>query len=93
MLFPLLIACGKDTTNAKDPSTDDKYAYDDQTRETAADSIPDDYDLVARKDDDNYKYIATAVEALLGAHYMEYRDYDAVLRIVSRFKELIDQNG
>ena len=55
--------------------------------------IPDDYDLVARKDDDNYKYIATAVEALLGAHYMEYRDYDAILRIVSRFKELIDQNG
>ena len=56
-------------------------------------SIPSDYDLVKREDDDNYKYIATAVEALLGAHYMEYRDYDAVLKIVKHFKELIDQNG
>ena len=54
--------------------------------------IPADYDLVKREDDDNYKYIATAVEALLGAHYKEHRDYDAVLEIVSRFKELIDQN-
>lgn len=55
-------------------------------------AIPADYELVKREDDDNYKYIATAVEAILGAHYMEYRDYEAVLRIVSRFKELIDQN-
>ena len=62
--------------------------YDDENR-----AIPSDYDLVKREDDDNYKYIATAVEALLGAHYMEYRDYDAILRIVSRFRELIDQNG
>ena len=44
MLFPILIACGKDTPTTN-PSSDDKYAYDDQTRETAADSIPDDYDL------------------------------------------------
>lgn len=56
-------------------------------------SIPSDYDLVKREDDDNYKYIATAVEALLGAHYKEYRDYETVLKIVARFKELIDQNG
>ena len=61
--------------------------------DTKHEHIPDDYDLVKREDDDNYKYIATAVEALLGAYYKEYRDYDAVLRIVSRFKELIDQNG
>lgn len=56
-------------------------------------SIPSDYDLLKREDDDNYKYIATAVEALLGAHYKEYRDYNAVLKMVARFKELIDQNG
>lgn len=55
--------------------------------------IPSDYDLVKREDEDNYKYIATAVEALLGAFYKEYRDYDAVLGIVARFKELIDRNG
>lgn len=61
--------------------------------DTRNDHIPDDYDLVKREDDDNYKYIATAVEALLGAYYKEYRDYDAILKIVSRFKELIDQNG
>lgn len=55
--------------------------------------IPGDYDLVKREDDDNYKYIATAVEALLGAHFKEYGDYGAIVRIVARFKELIDQNG
>jgi len=55
--------------------------------------IPTDYDLVKREDDDNYKYIATAVEALLGAYYKEYRDYGAVLDIVMRFKTLTDLNG
>ena len=43
MLLPLLVACGDDTTNKNDNG--DKYVYDDLTRETAADCIPDDYDL------------------------------------------------
>ena len=52
--------------------------------------IPANYDLVKDEDEDNYKYIATAVEALLGAFFMEYRDYDAVLRIVRGWMRMID---
>jgi len=42
MLLPVMVSCGE-----KKPNVDkgDKYVYDDLTRETAADSIPDDYDL------------------------------------------------
>lgn len=52
--------------------------------------IPVDYNLVREEDEDNYKYIATTVEALLGAFYMEYRDYDAVLCVVGEWMRLID---
>lgn len=55
--------------------------------------IPKDYALVKRADEDNYKYIATAVEALLGAYYKETSDYGAVLRIVACWRELVDGNG
>ena len=42
MLLPIFAACGK----TDDPvDSGEKYRYDDLTRETAADSIPDDYDL------------------------------------------------
>lgn len=53
--------------------------------------IPCDYNLVKEEDEDNYKYIATAIEALLGAYYKEYRDYDAVLRIVTGWMKMIDR--
>ncbi|MBQ9693061.1 MAG: hypothetical protein IJV70_07905 [Clostridia bacterium] len=43
MLIPLIVACGKDPVPAGEEG--DKPRYDDKTRETAADSIPDDYDL------------------------------------------------
>ena len=42
MMLPLFAACRKEEQNN---DTDDKYVYDNLTRETAADSIPDDYDL------------------------------------------------
>jgi len=43
MILPLLVACGKGGDDSTD--TGEKYKYDDLTRETARDSIPDDYDL------------------------------------------------
>ena len=43
MRLPLLVACGKEET--PDVDVAEKYYYDDSTRERAADSIPDDYDL------------------------------------------------
>ena len=43
MVFPLLVACGDNTTDStRDPN---KYIYDDSSRERAADSIPEEYDL------------------------------------------------
>ncbi|MBQ4137302.1 MAG: hypothetical protein IJD67_04245 [Clostridia bacterium] len=43
MILPLLVACGKEET--PDVDVTEKYYYDDSSRERAADSIPDDYDL------------------------------------------------
>jgi len=43
LVFPLLASCGKDNGNQNENKG--KYEYDDLTRETAADSIPDDYNL------------------------------------------------
>ena len=43
MILPLVVACGK--TEDKTDVDADKYYYDDSTRERAADSIPEDYDL------------------------------------------------
>ena len=42
LILPILVACGNDEEPV---DTETKYKYDDLTRETAADSIPDDYDL------------------------------------------------
>ena len=44
MVLPLLVACG----NTEDERSElgDKYVYDDSSRERAADSIPEDYDLL-----------------------------------------------
>ena len=43
MIFPLLVACDKEET--PDVDVTGKYEYDDSSREKAADSIPEDYDL------------------------------------------------
>jgi len=43
MILPMLVACGDNTTNSN--GENGKYEYDDLTRETAADSIPSDYNL------------------------------------------------
>ena len=43
MILPLLVACEKGGDDSTD--TGEKYKYDDLTRETARDSIPDDYSL------------------------------------------------
>ena len=43
MILPLLVACGKD--KAPDVDITGKYEYDDSSRERAADSIPDGYDM------------------------------------------------
>ncbi|MBQ4136921.1 MAG: hypothetical protein IJD67_02320 [Clostridia bacterium] len=45
LILPILVACGNDEEPV---DTETKYKYDDLTRETAADSIPDDYDLEAQ---------------------------------------------
>ena len=42
MLLPLLVACEKEEEKI---NTNDKYIYDDSSRERAADSIPEGYDL------------------------------------------------
>ncbi len=43
MIFPMLIACGNNADN--DNVDKGKFEYDDLTRETAADAIPEGYDL------------------------------------------------
>ena len=43
MILPLVVACGK--TEDQNDVDAEKYYYDDSTRERAADSIPEDYDL------------------------------------------------
>ena len=42
MILPLLVACEKEEEKI---NTNDKYIYDDSSRERAADSIPEGYDL------------------------------------------------
>ncbi len=41
-------------------------------------------------EDDSHKYIATALEALLGAYYKIYRDFDGAKEIVKHFMQIID---
>ena len=43
MLLPIIVACGE--TENPTQNSDDIYYYDDSSRERAADSIPDDYDM------------------------------------------------
>jgi len=43
LIIPTLVACGKE--EEKTPEVTGKYDYDDSSRERAADSIPDNYDL------------------------------------------------
>ena len=66
-----------------------KYDEDD-------DQIPKDYcyngDVVVSKNNNKHKFIATAVEACLGAIYME-KGIDTVLDIVKIWKDLIDNNN
>ena len=50
--------------------------------------IPQNYDY----EDDSHKYIATAIEALLGAHYKIYGDFSAVRTIVKEWKSIVDGN-
>ncbi len=49
--------------------------------------IPQSYDY----EDDSHKYIATALEALLGAHYKIYGDLDAIREIVKLWMQIIDR--
>lgn len=44
LVLPIIASCNKDT-DQNENKNDDLYEYDDLTRETAADSIPEDYDL------------------------------------------------
>ena len=48
--------------------------------------IPQNYDY----EDDSHKYIATALEALIGAHYKIYGDLDAIRAIVHTFMQIVD---
>ena len=53
------------------------------------DKIPQDYDYK----DDNRKYIATAVEALLAAYYLDCdKNFESVFAVVSEWKKLIDES-
>ena len=42
LLLPIMVSCVEEKPNV---DKGDKYVYDDLTRETAADSIPEDYNL------------------------------------------------
>lgn len=57
--------------------------------------MPRDYDY---PEEDNrkgkkYKYIATAIEACLGAIWMEMKDFEKICKIVKDWKDLIDANS
>ena len=52
--------------------------------------IPKDY--ACKDKDDKYKFIATAVEACLGAIYME-KGMDTALEIVKTWKDIIDNSN
>ncbi|MBE6610303.1 MAG: hypothetical protein E7634_06510 [Ruminococcaceae bacterium] len=64
MLLPLLVACGGKPND--DVTPDGKFVYDDLTRETAADSIPEGYDLGAQTITIAHTYTSTGEEALIG---------------------------
>lgn len=53
--------------------------------------IPQNY-AVSEWDDDDHKYIATAVEAVLGAIYKTYRDMRMIVEIVRRWMQWTDAN-
>ena len=48
--------------------------------------IPQNYDYK----DDGHKYIATALEALLGAHFKIYRDLSATKEIVRKWMDIVE---
>ncbi len=57
--------------------------------DSADKKIPQDYEYTGVK----YKYIATAVEALLAAFYIDnHRDFDLVIEIVREWKHVIGNN-
>lgn len=59
--------------------------YDDKDEK-----IPKDYDYK----NESYKYIATAVEALLAAFYLENKEnFSSVVELVRKWKELIDKQN
>ena len=49
-------------------------------------------DVVVSKNNNKHKFIATAVEACLGAIYLESKSIDVVLEIVNIWKKLIDNS-
>ena len=49
-------------------------------------------DVVVSKNNNKHKFIATAVEACLGAIYLESKSIDVVLEIVNVWKKLIDNS-
>lgn len=62
-----------------------KYLYFD--REDC--NIPQNYYY----EDDSHKYIATAVEALLGAHYKIYGDFSAIKSIVRGWIRIVNEGN
>ena len=62
-----------------------KIKFDENNKE-----IPQDYEYK----DEKHKYIATAVEALLAAYYLDNsKDFSLVLEIVREWKRLIDKSN
>lgn len=57
-------------------------------------NIPQNYNYEKKGDDSPHKYIATAVEALLAAIYLDHnKDFDFVVDIVRKWKMLIDERS
>ena len=58
-------------------------------------NMPQDYDYKkeSSKKESKHKYIATAVEACLGAIWEERHDFKKICDIVEKWKSLIDQAG
>lgn len=71
-----------------------KYIHYDQIDK----NIPQDYDYNKpgktsgkNKKTSSYKYIATAVEAMIGAIYLETNDLDKISELLLKWKEFIDK--
>ena len=72
-----------------------KYIHYDQKDK----KIPQDYDYKIpgktssgkNKKSSSYKYIATAVEAMIGAIYLETKDLDKISELLLKWKEFIDK--